>query len=122
MPLYESRISKHPKDRWPLEFDLEGVPRETAERERLLGEKRMEANLPNPVSNTFAVDYQQGYTVIDINNPPKKPYVFQEFPKILYAESGKTIIVRSEAEEKRYAKSGFTTTPPVKQAEPVISE
>ena len=118
MPIYESHASRSIRDRWPLEFDLEGVPRETAERERLLNHRQEgEMGKTSPVTNSFAVDYQQGNGVIDLNNPPKKPYVYQEYPKMLYAASGKYLVVQNEAEERRYAKHGYSPNVPEKKSE-----
>ena len=120
MPLNES--NRKSRDRWPLAFDLEGVPRETAERERLLEQHRQlskpESEFEEPmnetrvVPNTFAVDYQAGNTVVDINNPPQKRYVHQEFPKMLYDhESGRVLQVKDEKEMKAALKKGFQVKP-----------
>jgi hypothetical protein len=121
MPLHESYTSRDRRDRWPLQFDLEGVPRETAERERLLNHQRMEGEMgkTSPVANSFAVDYQAGNNVIDINHPPRMPYVFQEYPKMMYAPNGKSVVVNGEAEEKRYAKMNYALQPPAKKADEV---
>jgi hypothetical protein len=108
------------RDRWPLEFDLAGVPRETAERERLLREQReLEETEQSPMSpvtpsptNMFAVDYQAGEHVIDINNPPTKRYVHQEFPKLVYHhESGHILQVDDEKQLKAAQKRGFKDRP-----------
>ncbi len=119
MPLNES--NRKTRDRWPLAFDLEGVPKETAARERLIAEQKALETFPEeapdmqgtrPVPNSFAVDYQAGNNVIDINNPPTKRYVYQEFPKMLYShESGQVLQVSDEREMKAALKKGFQTKP-----------
>jgi hypothetical protein len=126
VPIHEAN---HPKsrDRFPLAFDLEGVPRETADRERLLASQIEERSLNSapaegepfmtPVTNSFAVDYAAGNSVIDINNPPRKPYnphdPKNEFPKMLYNhETGKVLTVASTKEEQvAIKKHGFKREP-----------
>lgn len=105
MPVNES--TRKLKDRWPLEFDLAGVP--TAERQKLLGQIRQEGTLSE---NFFAVDYQAGDFVSDINNPPKERYVYQEFPKMVYDhESGALLQVNDEKQQKAALKKGFQLKP-----------
>jgi hypothetical protein len=120
MPLNES--GRKTRERWPLEFDLAGVPRDNVTRERLLEQQR-QARAPETqeetaamnthvVPNSFAVDYKAGNTVIDINNPPHKRYVHQEFPKMVYHhESGQTLTVQDEKQLKLALKKGFETKP-----------
>ncbi len=70
-----------------------------------------------PVTNSFAVDYAAGNSVVDINNPPRKPYnphaPENEFPKMLYNhESGKVLTVSSAKEEQlAIKKHGFQRAP-----------
>jgi hypothetical protein len=111
MSLNESKSKQ--RERWPLQFDLEGIPQE---QRQLL----MEANLPQ---NTFAVDYQQGNGVMDINNPPVPRYgtrenPFNEYPKMLFMDGKKPITVDSKKEEEKMAKLGYQVKPPVKKEEP----
>lgn len=120
MPIRES--SRSQRDRWPLKFDLEGVPDDTVTREAELRQMRiLEGEPPNTMpKNQFAVDYQDANGVMDINNPPRKPYnphaPENQYPKMLYSDAGKTVIANNEAEEKQLAKKGFGTKPPVKEA------
>jgi hypothetical protein len=116
MPVFESNASRSLRDRWPLEFDLEGVPNENREREYLLNQKR-EVDMPNPVTNSFAVDYQVGNNVIDINHPPRKPYVFQEFPKMLHKPNGAFVVVNDAHEEKKKLKEGYSVELPPRNQE-----
>jgi len=120
VPLNES--NRKVRDRWPLAFDLEGVPRETAERERLLKEHQALESIAiqeeppmqgtHPVPNSFAVDFQAGNNVVDINNPPKQRYVHQEFPKHVYDhETGRVLEVKDEREQKAALKKGFKLEP-----------
>jgi hypothetical protein len=123
VPLHESTRTR--RDRWPLEFDLEGVPRETAERERLLAQKQaleavpphQEESMNRPSPNQFAADYQTGDTVVDINNPrvprygsPDNPR--KEYDKMLYHhESGHVLIVKNAVEEKAARAKGYQAEP-----------
>ena len=118
MPLNESTAKA--RERWPLEFDLAGVPQETALRRRLMEERQLQElsefeepmnNVPL-VQNSFAVDYQAGNTVIDINNPPQKRYVHQEFPKLVYHhESGHVLTVADDKQLKLAVKKGYDLKP-----------
>lgn len=120
MPIYES--SRKRRERWPLAFDLEGVPRDSSERERLLVEQKLLEPNSNfnkeplmqgtyPVQNYFAVDAPTE-TVVDINNPPAKRYVHQEFPKMVYHhDSGHVLTVNDEKELKAAVKRGFKLKP-----------
>jgi hypothetical protein len=122
MPLNES--TRKTRERWPLAFDLEGVPRSTAIRSRLIEEQQQpieteesmnSANVPL-VQNNFAVDYQAGNNVIDINNPPTKRYQHQEFPKLVYHhESGHVLRIEDgpdAAKQLKLAeKKGYVTKP-----------
>lgn len=65
-----------------------------------------------PVTNNFAVDYNPAGTVVDINNPPQKRYIHQEFPKMVYHhESGHMLEVKSAIELKLALKRGFNEKP-----------
>jgi hypothetical protein len=122
VPIYEANRPKS-RDRYPLAFDLEGVPRETVERERRLLAAQLveqrnldsqsdEGEFMPPVNNSFAVDYAAGNNVVDINNPPQKRYVHQEFPKMVYHhDSGHVLEVKTTAELKAALKKGFNEKP-----------
>lgn len=127
MPINESKIVR--RERWPLAFDLEGVPRE--DRGRFLDELRHRQANPNfdipeldyggedpldmqtqPVKNTFAADQPPAATIVDINNPPTKRYVHQEFPKLVYHhESGHVLEVKDDRQYVAAAKRGFHDRP-----------
>lgn len=112
--------SRARRDRWPLEFDLEGVPRDNAERERLVQQKKIletenEMNKVTPVRNEFAVDYQQGQT-IDLSKPLKVPYnphdPKNEFPKLIYHhENGHVLQVADAKQEKAALRKGYQLQP-----------
>lgn len=138
MPLNES-TGKPPRERWPAQFDIEGIPRDNATRERLLEdlrnsetEKRTEmaqfkesadrVNVSPVPPNHFAVDDKQFANepfITDINNPPQKRYKHQEYPKILYghegAHAGRVITIQpgpnAEKEEAAAKKKGFKEEP-----------
>ena len=135
MPLNEA--SRKPRrERWPLEFDLTGVPRDTKTRKSLLEAQR---NLSNEVEsefseepmpatqsvrnvrtiteNRFTVDQPSTDEFItDINNPPRKnfnPYdAKNQYPKMLYHhKTGRVLQVANEKEEKASVKRGFELKP-----------
>lgn len=126
MPLHEANHVR--RDRWPLEFDLEGIPRATAERERLLAEHRLLETISSeetmqgthPVQNNFAASYQTGGTVVDINNPPVPRYgtaqnPHQEYPKMLYPANwplSKPVLAQSKEQEENFLKKKYTVKPP----------
>jgi len=130
MPLNEAS-RKAPRERWPLEFDLEGVARDTTTRKQLVEQKRQQQNPESlseetmspvtPVRNHFTVDEpQQGPAITDINNPPRRPYnphdPKNEFPKVLYHhESGRVLTIaagpNAEKEQKAALKRGFQLKP-----------
>jgi hypothetical protein len=126
MPINEAN-RKVRRERWPLEFDIEGVPRDTATRKQLLEQKQQVQQSQNldllseepmsaqTVRNSFAVD-KPAVEITDINNPPRRPYNPQdpknEFPKMLYHhESGRVLAVQNEKEQKAAHKRGFELKP-----------
>jgi hypothetical protein len=129
MPLNES-TSKPRRERWPLEFDLTGVPRDTATRKNLLEQKRSLESVNNEetmspaaqsvrtiTENRFTVDQPSTDVFItDINNPPRKnfnPYdAKNQYPKMLYHhKTGRVLQVANEKEEKASLKRGFELKP-----------
>lgn len=116
---------KAPRERWPLEFDLAGVPRDTATRKNLLETRKQEESMAPAVrtitENHFTVDQPSSDIFItDINNPPKRPYnprdPANEFPKMLY-HHGNGRVLKIEAgpdakkQENAALKRGFKLTP-----------
>jgi len=128
MPLNES-TRKAPRERWPLEFDLTGIPRDTKTRKNLLEQQRnsetSEEESMSPVTssirtlteNHFTVDQPSTEaTITDINNPPRKNYnphdPKNEFPKALYHHgNGRVLKVENEKEQKAALKRGFELKP-----------
>jgi hypothetical protein len=129
MPLNEAS-RKAIRERWPLEFDLTGVPRDTATRKQLLDQRNLDErqileqtpedsmpqpNQTTPVRNSFTVDKPE-VTITDINNPPRQNYnphdPKNEYPKMLYHhESGRVLKVNDPREEKASLKRGFDLKP-----------
>jgi hypothetical protein len=122
VPLNEA--SRKPKrERWPLAFDIEGIPRDTATRQQLLDQQHILESVPEesmspvtPVRNSFTVDQPVTQPVTDINNPPHKLYnphaPENEFPKMLYHhESGRVLKVSDAREQKAALKHGFVLKP-----------
>ena len=134
-----------PRERWPVEFDLEGVERDHRIREAKLTEEPM----VQPVSNSFV----SGAT-IDLNRPPKVAYnpnaPENQYPKMLYHQTKKDpnwlaehkrltlynslhpekpeilpvvpaafVLVKNQAEEKAKLAEGFGLRPP---AQPEVDE
>ncbi len=89
------------KSKWPLQFDLEGVPRDRdlrkMELERLQGEQ-MSTAMNDP-------------QVIDLSNPPRQPYTFQAYPRTMYAADGRFVSVENEKQQAKAEKQGFQTKP-----------
>ena len=126
MPLNEA-TRKPSRSRWPLEFDLTGVPRDTATRQQLLEQKQILEQTPEedsmspapnqttPVRNSFTVDKPE-VVITDINNPPRQNYnphdAKNEFPKMVYHhESGRVLKVANDKEQKAAIKRGFDLKP-----------
>ena len=126
MPLNEAS-RKAPRERWPLEFDLTGVPRDTRTRKNLLAEKHQEESMAQTqqsvhgvrtiTENHFTVDQPSNDIFItDINNPPRKAYnprdPQNQNPKMLYHHgNGRVLKVANEREEKAALKRDFELTP-----------
>jgi len=70
------------RSRWPAQFDIEGVERDTRVRQQLLDsqQQRQEQNAMK-VSNIS----QPGK--FDFNSPPKVVIPYQEYPRLLYKAS-----------------------------------
>lgn len=89
------------KSRWPMSFDIEAIPRDSATRTQLLEQER--ANMAD--NNKFAGE-------IDLNNPPKDPnYVPLPFPKMIYHADGRFTIVKDDQELSVAKRKGFETKP-----------
>jgi hypothetical protein len=66
--------------------------------------------MPNVTNspNHFAVDYQVGEVVMDINNPPQKKVPFQPFPRLVYHHGdGRVEQVNNEKEQAAMLKRNF---------------
>jgi hypothetical protein len=127
MPLNEAS-RKAPRERWPLEFDLTGVPRDTRTRKNLLAQKHQEESMAPAAQsvrtiteNHFTVDQPSTDVFItDINNPPKKAYnprdPQNEFPKLVYHHgNGRVLKIEAGPDAKKQEaaalKRGFKLTP-----------
>lgn len=67
---------------------------------------------PSGVTNSFAVDYNAGEHITDINNPPSPRYRYQEFPKLVYHhETGQVLEVVDERQLKAALKHDFQEKP-----------
>lgn len=122
MPLNEAKHKV--RERWPAQFDIEGVPRDNATRRQLLDQIQQKDTtmaqfrdsslaLQNP-ENQFTVDKNQSPEpfISDINNPPQRRYKHQEYPKAMYHhDSGRTLVVKDEKEEAAAKKKGFKEEP-----------
>lgn len=122
MPLNESK--RKTRERWPLSFDLEGIPRDTATRTQLLQQQQIlesfekeQSMSPVPATkNSFATDIQQE-TVVDINDPKVARYgtkqnPFREFPKMVYHHAlGHVLVVQNEQQHAAAKRRGFDDKP-----------
>ena len=53
---------------------------------------------------------------IDLNNPPKEPYRFQPYPKMLYNhDNGHVMLVHSQKHEAAALKEGFVAKPAIEK-------
>jgi hypothetical protein len=129
LPIRESG-GRATREKWPVSFDLEGVPRDRELREQKLKEIRGE----DPMSKQAGIqltaqqaealretlkqfDEQNGRdeNVFDPNKPPKEQYSHKEFPKMLYGQEGKlkghVLTVHSAEEEEAASERGYTSEP-----------
>jgi hypothetical protein len=105
MPLNESRGGE-PRERWPREFDIQGVPRDNRLRERLLREYQEYGVQTMPVEhlpiNKFVTDVSDPATSARPDTKNIKPYnpndPKNEFPKMLYSEEFDEAIERRRAQ------------------------
>jgi hypothetical protein len=97
------------RERYPLHFELEGIPR--AEFNQAL--KELQMRTVQQVHNTFAADGVQVSEpfITDINNPPAKRYIHQDFPCMLYAEGKKARVVNDAKERDKAIKDGWSLKP-----------
>lgn len=63
------------------------------------------------VHNVFAGEVSNQF-ISDINNPPTKRYVHQEYPKLAYKEGVKPRNLVDAKEEAKFLKDGWSLTPP----------
>jgi hypothetical protein len=86
------------RPRWPAEFDIEGIPRDSEVREREKLARLEEEPRPMPQNE------------IDINKPAALPYVHQEYPRMMYKGTERRK-VEDAAGEKKALSEGFSKTP-----------
>jgi hypothetical protein len=117
-----------PREKWPLSFDLEGIPRETQVREQKLKELRGETFM----SDTPTMSHEQiealreflllhdrnsSQNVFDLSKPPKEPYDRRgkDYPKMVYGHEGDVkghvINVKSAEEEADALNRGYSNEP-----------
>lgn len=138
MPLNEAN-RKPRREKWPLEFDLEGIPRDEATRKQVFENRKEELSMTQPV-NHFAGENRAAAlsaalspvekaalldellkTVpvgreIDLGKPVIVPYRVGDprnnWPRMVYHhESGHVLKVKDEKELKAAAKRGFQEQP-----------
>jgi len=56
---------------------------------------------------------RQPMKTIDLNNPPKEPYKYQKFPKMVYGDGNLTMLVHSEEELAQAIDDGWDEQAPV---------
>lgn len=62
-------------------------------------------------------DAAQTTQEFDLAKPPVKPYVHQEFPKIIYHQDGRHRVVESERELQHWLSNGWSRLPVMAQVE-----
>jgi hypothetical protein len=84
----ESRPA-HIRERWPLELDLGGVPRDTNLRNKK--KQELEETMRGQPTNFFVSGQS-----IDLNKPAKEAYRHQEYPKMVYHPTMKDPVTLKE--------------------------
>jgi hypothetical protein len=130
LPIRESG-GRAAREKWPVSFDLEGVPRDRELRELKLKEIRGEdpmskagagiqltaqqAEALRETLKQFDEQNVRDENVFDPNKPPKEQYRHKEFPKMLYGQEGKlkghVLTVNSAEEEEAATEKGYTSEP-----------
>jgi hypothetical protein len=130
MPLNESR-RKPRREKWPLEFDLEGVPRDGTIRKQLL--ETLKGNPMAEPRNSFLSDKlsdnlgltpaqkarlmdellkeNQGGREIDLSKPVLPRYQRQEFPQMAYHKDGRVRRIEDAEQLEATQKDGFKPEP-----------
>ena len=84
------------------------MPINESNRPQRVSAKDQEQYMPQ---NHFAVDYNTE-TIMDINKPPQKRYVHQDFPRFVYNhDSGQVLRVDDDRQLKAAQKKGFDLKP-----------
>ncbi len=112
MPVNESSRKSRPRKRDGLGL-WDFSPEQIREQEK--------GNTMTPQANQLAVNAQRAQAaaeklskpqVIDINNPPREPYIHQEFPRAMYHHrTGHVITVQDEKEMAARKRYGFKLEP-----------
>lgn len=78
------------RERWPLEYDLEGIERDTKTRAQLEEQQKQQSQNEAAMTNRAqSSNFFVGGASIDLNRPPKEAYRHQEYPKMLYHQTKK---------------------------------
>lgn len=96
------------RPRWPAQFDIEGIPRDSETRERCKQELLQQELTDTEESKPMAQNE------FDRNNPPRVPYVHQDYPRLLYKGAQQFLVADAAAEKEAHSK-GFTRTPDAKK-------
>jgi hypothetical protein len=94
-----------------------GQPEEIAMAERQFTAEEIE-NMRLAVARH---DQHEGIKEFDLNNPPKKQYIHQEFPKMMY-RGGERKVAQNREDEQAAMKAGWSTKPGMPVAEPEPEE
>jgi hypothetical protein len=120
MPLNEA--SRRPRrEHYPLEFDLTGVPRDKATRDRLLQQRKEHQEM---TANSFLIDKLSDHDratlldqllqaapvgrEIDLSKPVTPRYQYKELPRLVYHhDTGAVLQVNDPAQLKAALKRGY---------------
>jgi hypothetical protein len=83
-----------------------GKPEETAMAERQFTAEEIQ-NMRMIIAQQ---DKKEGIREFDLNNPPKKQYIHQEFPKMMY-RGGEHQVAQTREDEQAALKAGWGTKP-----------
>jgi hypothetical protein len=87
------------KAKWPIEFDLEGIPRDDQLRQTIMQERG------------YMAEKYVGPRDIDLNKPVTEPYFYQEFPKLVYHKDGRVLAVDGPEAQAQAESDGFGLKP-----------
>lgn len=88
------------RSRWPVQFDIEGIPRNTKDRNEKLAEIRQQEEDNMQIQSVTK-------PTLDFNNPTTPKYSHQEFPRLVYRGEEQSLVVHTAEELEAAITDGF---------------